>query len=370
MRIGLVCPYSLTVPGGVQSQVLGLARSLRSLDHDVRVLGPCDGPPPDAGVTPLGNSIPTPANGSVAPLAPDPSAQLRFIRAVRDEGFDLLHLHEPLAPGCTMTACVLKPVPLVGTFHAAGMSASYKWGRVGVRWLASKLDLRCVVSDDALELAERYLGGTYERVFNGIELAPFAEAVPAAADGPTILFLGRHEERKGLSVLLEAMTLLPRDVRLWIAGDGPETEQLKRRLGRRSPDRVAGPDHRRAEGVAHAGGERLLRALPAGRVVRGGPARGHGVVHADRGQRSTRIPQSGQTGTRRDARAPRRRGRSGRGCSSACSTTTPPLEALAKSRPGARAEEFSMDHLAARYVELYEQVVAAGAEAPRRPVSA
>ena len=85
MRIGLVCPYSLTVPGGVQAQVLGLARTLRVLGVDARVLAPCDGPPPDACVTPLGESVPTASNGSFAPLAPDPAAQLRTIRALRDE---------------------------------------------------------------------------------------------------------------------------------------------------------------------------------------------------------------------------------------------------------------------------------------------
>ena len=78
MRVGLICPYSLTTPGGVQGQVLGLARSLRTLGHDARVLGPCDGPPPDGGVTPLGRSVPTAANGSPAfaqyrPTGPDGS---------------------------------------------------------------------------------------------------------------------------------------------------------------------------------------------------------------------------------------------------------------------------------------------------------
>src|SRR4029453_2119530 len=143
MRIGLVCPYSLTVYGGVQSQVLGLARSLRASGHATRVLAPCDGPPPDSWITPLGNSIPTAANGSIAPLAPDPSAQLRFIRAVRDEGFDILHLHEPPSPGATMTACVTKPPPLIGTFHAAGVSASYRWGNPLLRWMVERIDLRC-----------------------------------------------------------------------------------------------------------------------------------------------------------------------------------------------------------------------------------
>ncbi|MGH3851220.1 MAG: alpha-(1-2)-phosphatidylinositol mannosyltransferase, partial [Pseudonocardiaceae bacterium] len=59
VRVGLVCPYSLTLPGGVQGQVLGLAHTLRRLGIEARVLGPCDGPPPDSNVTPLGNSIPT-----------------------------------------------------------------------------------------------------------------------------------------------------------------------------------------------------------------------------------------------------------------------------------------------------------------------
>ena len=99
MRIAQVCPYSLTIPGGVQSQVLGLARALRDLGHDARVLGPCDGPPPEPGVVPLGDSIPLTSNGSVAPIAPDVPCVLRTIRALRDERFDIVHVHEPLVPG-------------------------------------------------------------------------------------------------------------------------------------------------------------------------------------------------------------------------------------------------------------------------------
>ena len=79
----MISPYSLSVPGGVQNQILALAKSIRKLGTDVRVLGPCDGPPPDTGITPLGNSLPTATNGSIAPLAPDAAAQLRVIRALR-----------------------------------------------------------------------------------------------------------------------------------------------------------------------------------------------------------------------------------------------------------------------------------------------
>src|SRR4051812_43281712 len=199
------------------------------MGHDVRVLGPCDGPPPDAGVTPLGNSVPTAANGSVAPIAPDPSAQLRTIRALRDEAFDVVHVHEPLAPGPTQTAMFFKTAPLVGTFHAAGSSAAYKWFSPGVKWLAKRLDLRVAVSDDAEAMAEAALGGRYTVLFNGVEVAMFAKATPSPTEGPTILFIGRHEPRKGLEVLLEAMTDLPPSTRLWIAGDGPDTDRLRAR---------------------------------------------------------------------------------------------------------------------------------------------
>ena len=125
LRIGLVCPYSLSIPGGVQAQVLGLARELRRQGHEARVLGPCDGPPPASFVTPLGDSLPTAANGSIAPLAPDAAAALRTIRALNDEQFDVLHVHEPLTPGPSMTTLMVHPAPIVGTFHAAGRSSSY-----------------------------------------------------------------------------------------------------------------------------------------------------------------------------------------------------------------------------------------------------
>ena len=231
MRIGLICPYSLTIPGGVQGQVLGLARSLRTSGHEVRVLGPCDGPPPDAGVTPLGRSVPTAANGSVAPIAPDPSAQLRTIRALRDEDFDIVHLHEPIAPGPTMTALLFATAPLVGTFHAAGQSAAYKYLGWGLKRMAKRLAHRVAVSPDAAALASAALGGTYELLVNGIEVDRCAVGEAHPVDGPTIFFLGRHEPRKGLAVLLAALADLPADVRVWVGGDGPQSAELRERHG-------------------------------------------------------------------------------------------------------------------------------------------
>ncbi len=227
LRVGLICPYSLTIPGGVQGQVLGLARELRAAGVEARVLGPCDGAPPATYVTPLGNSLPTAANGSIAPIAPDPAAALRTIRALRDEDFDVLHLHEPLSPGPTMTALVMHPAPIVATFHAAGDSASYRYLNSVVRRLVEEVDHRVAVSKDAQELAQSYLGGDYEVLYNGVELDRFASVEPHPGGERAIFFCGRHEPRKGLDVLLRAHATLGPDVVLWVASDGPDTARLR-----------------------------------------------------------------------------------------------------------------------------------------------
>lgn len=354
MRVGLVCPYSLTVPGGVQGQVLGLARSLRLLGHDARVLGPCDGPPPEPGVTPLGRSIPTAANGSVAPIAPDPSCQLRTIRALRDEGFDVLHLHEPLVPGPTLTAILLRNAPLVGTFHAAGGSAAYRYLGPGVRWLSRRLDLRCAVSEDARNMAQEALGGDYELLFNGIEVERFAKAEPWPSDGRTILFVGRHEPRKGLDVLLTAFSLLPKDVRLWVAGDGPQTKVL--RAEHHDP---------RIEWLGRIGDAEKASRLRAADVFCAPSLRGEsfGVVLLEGMAAQTPVVASDLPGYRNVAR------------SGADAVLVAPGDAVAladaigrvlEDRCCAdslvtsgqqRAEEFSMANLAARYADLYARVV-------------
>ncbi len=232
MRIGIVCPYSLTVPGGVQAQVLGLARELRRRGHEARVLGPCDGPPPEPFVTPLGDSLPLSANGSIAPIAPDPSAALRTLRVLADEQFDVIHLHEPLAPGPTSTALMVHSAPTVGTFHAAGTSASYRILRPALTRLIRRIDHKVVVSKDALALVRSHLGGEYEVLFNGVELdeirsvAPWPDDVDGATTRPTVFFCGRHEERKGLRVLVEAVRGGELDVDVWIGSDGPDTAEL------------------------------------------------------------------------------------------------------------------------------------------------
>ena len=356
MRVGLVCPYSLSIPGGVQEQVLGLARTLRAMGHQARVLGPSDGPPPEAGVIPLGKCMPTAANGSVAPIAPDPSCSLRTIRALRDEGFDVLHLHEPCAPGPTVTSLVFASAPIVGTFHCAGVSGAYRWLRPLTRWLAQHVDVRCAVSEDARDLAERALGGEYELLFNGIEVDRFAKASPWPTEGPTLLFVSRHEERKGLAVLVAALEHLPAHVRVWVASDGPETARLQALTA--SDDRV--------EWIGRISEEEKARRLRGADVLVAPSLRGEsfGLVLLEGMAASTPIVASDLPGYRNVARDGREAllvppGDAAALAAGICRVLDQPEMARTLVAGGdARAAEFSMERLADRYIELYERAIA------------
>jgi phosphatidylinositol alpha-mannosyltransferase len=223
-----------------------LARALVEAGHGASVLAPFDGGgvvpgiEPDGGVgfVALGRSLGLPANGSVAPVALSPGAARRAVRAVRGGGFDVLHLHEPLAPGPGPVCLVACALPKVGTFHRSGDSLAYRLLGPIARAGAARLALRCAVSEEAATTARRALGGTYRVVGNGVDLEHFATARPWPTQRPTVLFVGRHEERKGLSVLLDAVAMMVAaapgtdaapPVTVWVAGEGPQTEALRRR---------------------------------------------------------------------------------------------------------------------------------------------
>jgi phosphatidylinositol alpha-mannosyltransferase len=358
VRIGLVCPYSLTVPGGVQGQVLGLARALRAHGHEVRVLGPCDGPPPDAGVTPLGKSVPLAANGSIAPIAPDVSCALRTFRVLRDEAFDVLHLHEPLVPGPCLWSGLIRSAPIVATFHAAGVSAPYRFLSGALKIVTNRIDIRCAVSEDAVELAGKYFGGIFEVVFNGIEVDRFAKATPHERDErPVVFFCSRHEERKGLAVLLDALDGLPADARIWVGSDGPQTAELQAKvaddprvewLGRLEEDekmaRLRAADVFVAPSIkGESFGIVLLEAMAAGTPVVASDLPGYAKV-GRQGKEAVLVspgdaPALGAAITRvlGDAALASRLVECGR----------------------QRADELSMDRLADIYVEKYQRVIRA-----------
>src|SRR3954462_1765865 len=197
----MTSPYSLSRPGGVQGQVLGLARELRKLGVDVRVVGPCDGPPPEPGVVSVGPSIEWNSNGSVAPTSPGRATARRTAEVMRSIEPDLVHLHEPAVPGPCLSALIGFRGPIIATFHASGELA-HMWTGPMLRSMMQRVTFRVVVSESARETAAKNWGtgpdNDYIRLWNGIEIERFASATPTPSDKLAILFLGRHETRKGL----------------------------------------------------------------------------------------------------------------------------------------------------------------------------
>jgi len=182
----------------------------------------------------VGHSVPIPANGSVAPLAIWPASWARTVGELRRWRPDIVHLHEPMAPGPTWAALAarLPTARRVGTLHRAGGQAVYRWAGPLARAAVGRLDAVFAVSDEARATAAAALAGRPCPVMgNGVEVGRLATAEPEPTDGPTVLFVGRHEARKGLPVLLEAIERLgPRwPGTLWIVGTGPQTDELRRR---------------------------------------------------------------------------------------------------------------------------------------------
>lgn len=285
MRVAQVCPYAWDRPGGVQSHIRSLADILRERDHEVLVIAPRAGRPmPEEGVALVGRSVSIPANGSIAPLAFGPRAASDVRRVLRTFAPDVVHLHEPLIPSLSLLALMSRRAS-VGTFHAsAPRSVGYLLGRPVLSRTAARLSVRTVVSEAARDLVARYLPGRYHLTPNGVDAPRFETAEPFdAGTGRKVLFLGRIEPRKGLDVLMRAMSHLgDRDIELLVAGSGPGERAARelaaslqvraRFLGRVDEDAKAGLFRRADLYCAPArGGESfgivLLEAMAAGAPV-------------------------------------------------------------------------------------------------------
>ena len=231
LRIGLVCPYSFDVPGGVQFHVRDLAGALAELGHTVSVLAPADDetPLPDY-FTPAGRAIPVRYNGSVARMTFGPVSARRVRRWLAAGDFDILHLHEPVTPSLGMLALWIASGPIVATFHTALLrSRALQVAYPIVRPSMEKILARIAVSEDARRTLVEHLGGDAVVIPNGVHVDTFAAAEPdprwtGTPEAPTIAFLGRLDEpRKGLPVLTEAIGAVLQEhpgARFLIAGRG------------------------------------------------------------------------------------------------------------------------------------------------------
>ncbi|HEY0215453.1 MAG TPA: glycosyltransferase family 4 protein [Cellulomonas sp.] len=240
MRIGIVCPYSFDVPGGVQFHVRDLAEALIARGHSVSVLAPADDetPIPDY-MTSAGRAVPVRYNGAVARLTFGPVTAARVRRWLEAGQFDVLHLHEPVTPSLSMLALWIADGPVVATFHSSLLrSRSLQIAYPLVRQSMEKISARIAVSEDARRTLVEHLGGDAVVIPNGVYVDAFRIGTDprwlGTPEAPTITFLGRLDEpRKGLPVLLEALPAVRRafpGVRLLVAGRGDTGPEEAREL--------------------------------------------------------------------------------------------------------------------------------------------
>jgi phosphatidylinositol alpha-mannosyltransferase len=244
VRVGIVVPYSFSFWGGVVEHAEEQARALAELGVETRILIGHDPPgavsrllhptggrfePLPRNVIPLGRSVITPANHSLANIVLSPSAVKRLRRSLKHERFDLLHIHEPLTPALGVAALASASCPIVATFHAAGHS---RWRRLALPlwgFLLERIDARIAVSEAAAETARGYAPGEYRVIPNGVRL-PGAVSVDGRLS--RVVFVGRHEPRKGLRVLVEAWPVVHRATGARLRIIGADALAVRYLLGR------------------------------------------------------------------------------------------------------------------------------------------
>jgi phosphatidylinositol alpha-mannosyltransferase len=237
MKVGLVCPYSLDVPGGVQNHVQDLAEALIGLGHEVSVLAPSEREDLPAHVVPAGRAVAVPYNGSVARMSFGPVAAARARRWLRDGDFDVLHLHEPATPSLSLLALWAssdRECPVVATYHSMHRrSRALSASAAVLRPSLERISARIAVSEDSRGTQVSHLGGEPVVIPNGLYVDRLAAVGPReewrGAVG-TLAFVGRlGEPRKGFAVLAEAFGVLAAErpgLRLLVVG-GDDLDQAR-----------------------------------------------------------------------------------------------------------------------------------------------
>ena len=249
MKIGLVSPYDYAYPGGVMAHIYHLSKGLREHGHEVKIIAPLSGPPPDLtdrNFLPIGRSVPVPTGGSTARISLSIWLEPTIKALLKEQDFDVIHLHEPLAPILPILILHLSKSLNIGTFHAFhGSSKTYWLSKYLLRRSHARLDGKIAVSTPALNFVNRHFPADYTVIPNGIDFKRFnVETVPLLQlqdDKLNILFVGRLEKRKGLKYLLGAYSKIkwqyPK-TRLVVVGPGNPEPELYRFIAERNIEDV------------------------------------------------------------------------------------------------------------------------------------
>lgn len=229
INIGIVSAYDHSAHGGVRDHVQNLAEELRSWDYSVKVIAPCSKKESisDLDFIPFDRPIIVPSGGSWARVSVSLWNRRRIETMLKNEHFDVLHFHEPLAGTLPINIIALSNSINIGTFHTYGGHKAY---RVGLSRLANpyfkKLHGKIAVSEPAKQFISQYYPGEYNVIPNGVNISFYSKAKPINGyqdDYTNLLWVGRLDKRKGLRYLLEAYGTLKWDypkLRLIVVGPG------------------------------------------------------------------------------------------------------------------------------------------------------
>lgn len=211
MKIALVSPYDLAVPGGVNSHIHHLCDQFTALGHDVRLIAPASDLSnlrPNSIV--VGRPASIPAGGSIARMSMSPRLANPVKRILDEEQFDVVHVHEPLVSFMTIQFLRFSNAVNVATFHAARESGArlYSYTKRLLMGSFRRLDGKIAVSQAAASLIQPHFPGFYNIIPNGVSVEFFATPAPRLPeldDGMfNIVSVGRLEKRKGQRYLLRA----------------------------------------------------------------------------------------------------------------------------------------------------------------------
>ena len=213
MKIALVSPYDYPYPGGVTEHIAALDKHFRALGHETRIIAASTRNEDVLGehvIKVSGAVSPVHFSGSTARITLSPQVYRRVKTILREEKFDVVHVHEPTAPILSLIVLRHSHALNVGTFHAYRESNFlYEYMRPLLQRVFNRLDGRIFVSDAVREYITQYFPGDYTIIPNGIDCERFASSaiqpIDQFNDGrPNILFVGRMDERKGFRHLLRA----------------------------------------------------------------------------------------------------------------------------------------------------------------------
>ena len=243
-KIALVSAFDYAFHGGVNDHIRSLAAQFESWGHTVRVIAPCSAPErvADDNFIPMGRPVPLPSGGSIARVSLSVWLRPRIKALLKEEDYDIIHLHEPFAGVVPVSVLGLSKAVNIATFHTYRGSRLYRLGgnKLAMRYFR-KINGRIAVSEPAHQFISRHFPGDYQIIPNGIRVDDYSNGIapfPHLRDGMiNLLFLGRLEKRKGLKHLLGAYSRLKWDwpnLRLLVVGPGKADRDSNRIISERN----------------------------------------------------------------------------------------------------------------------------------------